>query len=125
MSVSTPCRRFFIEQQVRPGRGLTPDPAMTLDVPPGPLANNVPGYRYQTTEDCLKATQEHLDFIKARRQSSNVEFLNVLQGNNPHEADYWYDTVKHYPFEGWAVAGLGGRCSACWCYDPSIATRRC
>jgi hypothetical protein len=82
------------------------DLAITLDAPPGPIAKKEPGYVYKTAADCLHATLENLDFIRDNRRSCDVQFLNVLQGNTPAEADIWYDRVKHYPFEGWAFAGL-------------------
>lgn len=82
------------------------DYAITLDAPPGPIVRDKPGYMFKTTADCLRATCEHLDFMKANRRSSHVQFLNVLQGNTPDEADVWYDTVKDYPTEGWAFAGM-------------------
>ncbi|MDO9502774.1 hypothetical protein [Falsiroseomonas sp.] len=82
------------------------DYAITLDAPPGPIAQKKPGYMYKTTADCLRATCEHLDFMRDNRGSSDVQFLNVLQGNTPEEADIWYDTVKDYPTEGWAIAGV-------------------
>lgn len=79
--------------------------AITLDVPPGPVAAGMPGYRFNSVADCLKETLVNLDFIQANRRVPEVQFLNVLQGNSPQEADAWYDAVKNYPFEGWAIAG--------------------
>lgn len=79
------------------------DYAMTLDVPTGPVLK--PGYPFATTADCLKQTLNHLDFFQRNRRSSELKLLNVLQGNNPGEADLWYDAVKEYEFEGWAFAG--------------------
>jgi hypothetical protein len=81
------------------------DLAIVLDVPPGPIARGVAGYRYETEADCLRATLENLDFIVANRRSGDVQFLNVLQGNDQHGADVWYNEVKNKPFEGWAIAG--------------------
>jgi hypothetical protein len=40
-----------------------------------------------------------------RNRQGKTKFLNVLQGNNEQQADDWYGAVKHYPFEGWAMAG--------------------
>ncbi len=78
--------------------------AMTLDVPTGPVLKR--GYAYASTQDCLNETLDHLAFFRDKRQSSDLKLLNVLQGNNPDEADAWYDAVKPFEFEGWAFAGL-------------------
>jgi hypothetical protein len=80
------------------------DYAMTLDVPTGPVLK--PGYPFAATQDCLAQTLDHLDFFQRNRRSSELKLLNVLQGNTSQEADYWYDAVKVYNFEGWAFAGL-------------------
>ncbi len=82
------------------------DIAMTLDVPTGPIARKQPGYRYATSQDCLKETLCHLEYFQRHREPGKVRFLNVLQGNTPSEADTWYDAVKTYKFEGWAFAGV-------------------
>ena len=82
------------------------DIAMTLDVPTGPVVKNPGRYRYKTVADCLTDTLEHLAFFSANRKNPETRFLNVLQGNTPTEADTWYEAVKVYEFEGWALAGL-------------------
>ena len=78
--------------------------AMTLDVPTGPAG--MPGYAYRTSQDCLTATLEHLDFFQKERNPGKIKLLNVLQGNTLAESDAWYNAVKHYDFEGWAFAGM-------------------
>ena len=80
------------------------DVAMTLDVPTGPLMK--PGYRYRSFQECLDVTLYNLKFFSNNRQNKNVRFLNVLQGNDPAQADAWYDAVKVYPMEGWAFGGI-------------------
>jgi hypothetical protein len=82
------------------------DLAMTLDVPTGPTRFENHPYRYKDFNACLAATLDHLDYFAANRTPGKVHFLSVLQGNNPREADRWYEAVKHYPFEGWAIAGV-------------------
>ena len=82
----------------------TADVAMTLDVPTGPVLKA--GYRFQSTQDCLAATIDHLRFFQRHRVPGKVRFLNVLHGNTASEADAWYDAVKQFPFEGWAFAGV-------------------
>ena len=84
----------------------TADVAMTLDVPTGPILKNPHLYRFKSTADCLAETLEHLKFFEANRKSPHTRFLNVLQGNTPAEADAWYDAVKVFGFDGWAIAGV-------------------
>lgn len=83
---------------------LHADVAMTLDVPTGPLLDN-PKYDFKSFADCLNTTLQYLDFYQQYRKNEQVIFLNVLQGNTPEQCDVWYDAVKDYPFEGWAIAG--------------------
>ena len=79
------------------------DYAMTLDVPTADLGK--PGFRYKTFAACLNDTLTHLTFFQAHRQSEQVRFLNVLQGNNRTQSDAWYEAVRGYNFEGWAFGG--------------------
>lgn len=81
------------------------DLGMTLDVPTGPLISNPQGYAYKSFGACLNDTLVHLDFFQNNRKSSTFRLLNVIQGNDEAETDIWYDAVKNYPFEGWAIAG--------------------
>lgn len=82
------------------------DLAMTLDVPTGPLRFVNSDYPYKDVQACLNATLDHLDYFAKHRTPGKVHFLNVLQGNDGRQADRWYEAVKHYPFEGWAIAGV-------------------
>lgn len=80
------------------------DLGMTLDVPTGPILSD-PQYPFRTSQDCLRATLDHLEFFRKHRKNENFQWLNVLQGNTLSETDHWYDAVKAYRFEGWAFAG--------------------
>ena len=82
------------------------DIAMTLDVPSGPVISNR-DYKFKSTQDCLAATLEHLEFFQKNRNTGQgrICFLNVIQGNSTKECLAWYDAVKKYDFEGWAIAG--------------------
>ena len=82
------------------------DVAMTLDVPTGPVLTNPSFYKYKSSAACLKDTLANLAFFDANRKKPETRFLNVLQGNTPAEADAWYDAVKVFDFEGWAMAGV-------------------
>jgi len=83
----------------------TADYSMILDVPTlaaAPPLNEKTGLN--NWKDCLDYTLHDNDYFVKHRKG-NTKFLNVLQGNNEEQADIWYDAVKHYPFEGWAMAG--------------------
>ena len=47
-------------------------------------------------------------FICADKQTGNTDFLNVVQGTNEDEYINWYNEIKDFEFQGWAVGG-GGR----------------
>ncbi|MBS0248257.1 MAG: hypothetical protein JSR61_16700 [Proteobacteria bacterium] len=80
------------------------DIAVTLDVPTGPLRSPKP-YAYATFADCLRETVDHLRFYRQNR-STEMVWLNVLQGNDEQQCDVWYDTVrKEFNGQGWAFAG--------------------
>ena len=55
-------------------------------------------------DECLKCTLHNNDFFVQHRQGK-TKFLNVLQGTHWEDASIWYDAVKDYPFEGWAMGG--------------------
>ncbi len=79
------------------------DYGMTLDFPA--WAVGTPNYLFQSVEQCLKETVYNLDFIKANMVSGRIKWLNVVQGKNYEQAKKWYNKVKTYPFNGWALAG--------------------
>jgi len=76
------------------------DIAMNLDIPPK--------MKYEGKyEECLKISKDNFKYF-ADNQSGNTDFLNVVQGTNELEYISWYNEVKQFPFQGWAVGG-GGR----------------
>lgn len=75
--------------------------SMTLDLP----TRFVGKFGLDTFADCLNGTIINLDFFVKHRTPGATKFLNILQGRNEEEGDIWYNTVKNYPFEGWAFAG--------------------
>jgi hypothetical protein len=80
------------------------DIAMTLDWPPGGIGKEK--FPFTSNEQCLEATLQNLEFFhKHRRQDRGTIFLNVIHGTTPQESVDWYNAVKIFPFEGWAVAG--------------------
>ena len=83
----------------------TADYSMVLDVPTFsalPPLNKRTGLN--SFQECLDATLFNNNWFLRNRQGK-TKYLNVLQGSNDLEADIWYDQVKHYPFEGWAMGG--------------------
>ena len=77
--------------------------AIGLDAPTGPIGD--PAYKYKTFEKCLEETLYNLRFYDKWRSRDDVLFLNVLQGNTSQQCETWYQAVKHFKWEGWAIAG--------------------
>jgi hypothetical protein len=81
------------------------DYAMTLDMP---LWVKLPKYKTSPFHHCsvdllTDLTVENLRYISDRRGVvGKCRFLNVLQGNDEKEEDYWYRKVRDFDFEGWA-----------------------
>ena len=83
----------------------TADYSMVLDIPTwsaAPINQERTGLK--TFKDCLDGTLFNNDFFLKHRKGQ-TKFLNVLQGGNNVDAEIWYEAVKHYPFEGWAMGG--------------------
>lgn len=87
----------------------TADYSMVLDIPTW-AADPINRERTKLNgfSDALKATLFNNDYFLKNRQHK-TKFLNVLQGGNHADADTWYDAVKHYEFEGWAMGGQNMR----------------
>lgn len=84
---------------------FTADYSMVLDIPTwaaAPINQERTGLK--SFADCLNGTLFNNDFFLKHRQGK-TKFLNVLQGGNNVDAEIWYEAVKHYPFEGWAMGG--------------------
>jgi hypothetical protein len=54
---------------------------------------------------CLFQTLINNDYFVKHRNPGATKFLNVCQGRSISESNKWYEKIKHYPFEGWAMAG--------------------
>lgn len=95
----------------------TADYSMILDIPTRATEGK---FREMTGMksfgDALNATMFNNDYF-VRNRKGKTKFLNVLQGQNGADADIWYEKVKHYDFEGWAMGGLNMR-------DANLALRR-
>lgn len=83
----------------------TADYSMVLDLPTW-ASNELNRERtgLKNFSDCLNGTLFNNEFFLRHRQGK-TRFLNVLQGGNNQDADTWYEAVKHFPFEGWAMGG--------------------
>jgi len=83
------------------------DYAMTLDLP---LWVKVPAYAHTpfhslSVEQLTDLTVENLRYFSDHRENRHCNFLNVLQGLDAKQDDYWYGRVKDFDFEGWAIGG--------------------
>ena len=95
------------------------DYSMTLDIPTWVIHDQEAGRAcgITTLKEAVDATRYNNDyFINNRRGVDNggTRILNVLQGDNHHSAEQWYQTMKHYcdprlypgrHFDGWAMGG--------------------
>ena len=73
--------------------------AMNLDIPPR--------LKYDGQfDECLSLSKDNFKYF-ADNQSGNTDYLNVIQGVDEFEFQKWYDEVKQFPFQGWAIGGSG------------------
>ena len=85
---------------------LTSDWAMTLDVPTWAADElNSPKTGLTSFKDTLDGTIYNNKFFQKNRLGQ-TKFLNVLQGDDWETAQTWYDAVKDFEFEGWAMGGI-------------------
>ena len=85
---------------------LTSDWAMTLDVPTWAADDlNSPKTGLTSFQDTLDGTIYNNKFFQKNRLGQ-TKFLNVLQGDDWETAQIWYDAVKDFEFEGWAMGGI-------------------
>ena len=85
---------------------LTSDWSMTLDVPTWAADDlNSPKTGLNSFQDCLDGTIYNNKFFQKNRLGQ-TKFLNVLQGDDWETAQIWYDNVKDFEFEGWAMGGI-------------------
>lgn len=95
----------------------TADVSMTLDVPTRAIIN--PKVPVHTFKECLDITLDSYDFfIKNRKPyvpedpeinpygaKEGTRLLNIVHGRTNQESNFWYNSVKDFPFEGWSFAG--------------------
>jgi len=83
------------------------DYSMMLDIPTHSIGN--PKTSIKSFRDCLDMTKYNADFFVKNRIPGATKILNTLQGRYEEEAEIWWNEVKDYPFEGWAVGGVSVR----------------
>ncbi len=73
------------------------DYAMNLDIPPR--------IKYEGKfNECLDISLKNFKYFE-ENQTGKTKFLNVLQGYQTEQYKVWYDKVKGYQFNGWAIGG--------------------
>lgn len=84
----------------------TADWSMTLDVPSwatkNPKLREMTGLK--TEQDALDATVYNLEFFM-KHKKGKTKWLNVLQGIEWEDAERWYQAVKDFDCQGWAMGG--------------------
>jgi hypothetical protein len=78
---------------------------MTLDIPAWLIHSATQSHFKQCTEQLAKVTK-NLHPIEASRWKN--KWFNVVHGITVEEIEYWWDAVKQFKFEGWALAGGTG-----------------
>lgn len=68
------------------------DIGMNLDVPP-----------WNTFNDPLKRSVENFGIFEKNRINYNFKLYNVLHGKSLNEITTWYNAVKQFSFDGWAI----------------------
>lgn len=85
------------------------DYAMTLDMPLWAKlpANKSSPFHKCSAQQLIQLTLENLRFIQNHRRG-NTKWLNVIQGTTAEDMKQWWDAVKGFRFDGWALAGDTG-----------------
>ena len=71
------------------------DIACNIDIPPRVTYEG----RFQ---EALDVSLDNFKYFE-NKQTGKTKFLNVVQGSNPVEFKFWYDTVKDMQFGGWCI----------------------
>jgi len=85
------------------------DFAMTIDLPlwaSEKAGINSPFHRC-SPQQLLDMTIDNLRLIAAE-SNGRTKWLNVIQGLDENSIKFWWDGVKQYKFNGWAMAGATG-----------------
>ena len=85
------------------------DYAMTIDMPlwaKFPTNSKTPFHKC-SVQELIDLSIGNLDYIK-RNARGKTKWLNVIQGTNHDDWKLWWNAVKKYKFNGWALAGSVG-----------------
>jgi queuine/archaeosine tRNA-ribosyltransferase len=75
------------------------DVCMNLDIPP-----NLDGKpSYKAFSKALDESVENFKMFQKERKNKDMKLLNVLHGETLPLLDKWYNAVKDFNFDGWAV----------------------
>jgi hypothetical protein len=87
----------------------TSDYAMTIDMPLWARVSTTgkSPFKICSVDQLIKMSVENLKFIKQNKQG-NTKWLNVLQGVEEEDSRLWWNAVKKFKFDGWALAGSVG-----------------
>jgi len=75
------------------------DIGMNLDVPP--TLDKVPSF--SEFNDALKVSVDNFKLFESKRENYKLKLYNVLHGETIKHMDIWYNAVKDFNFDGWAV----------------------
>ncbi len=84
------------------------DYATTLDMPLWVKSGRYRSspFHYCSLGSLTDLTVENLRYIERHRGAvGDCKFVNVIQGRDNAEEDYWYERVREFDFEGWALGG--------------------
>jgi hypothetical protein len=82
------------------------DYAMTIDMPLWarlPSQKDTPFHKC-SVEELIAMTLDNLKYIQQNRKGK-AKWLSVLQGTNGKDSKQWWDAVKKFKFDGYALAG--------------------
>ncbi len=85
------------------------DYAMTIDMPLWAKLNENKSSPFHkcSTQQLIDLTVENLRFIENNKRG-NTKWLNVVQGLTDNDTQLWWDAIKAFKFDGWALAGTTG-----------------
>jgi hypothetical protein len=87
----------------------TSDYAMTIDMPLWARVSTTgkSPFKVCSVDQLIKMSVENLKFIRDNKRGG-TKWLNVLQGVEEEDSRLWWNAVKKFKFDGWALAGSVG-----------------
>ena len=83
---------------------------LSIDVPLWARGLKHSPFRKLSVEQLTELSVENLRFITENRgRYGDCDMLSVLQGETEPDEDAWFEAVRHYPLEGWSLAGHVGQ----------------